>query len=347
MPSSSSNHIKAKRVAIVYSVYMPINGRAREAEAERAVAEAAQQAAAAMQQGGLARPMLLPIRDSLSSICANLNRLRPDVLVNLCEGFRGRPEFEAHQAGLWELLKIPFTGNSASALQLCRDKFQTKLLMRAAGINVPLGWLANDAADVPHTAGWPLIVKPMSEDGGIGIYRHSVVHTQADLAVQIKRIVNRYARPALVEQYIDGREFNVAIIERRGLEVLPISEILFGDLSDGMPRLVGYQAKWQPRHEYYRKTTPQCPAQLPERAAEVLRTAALRAWAAAGLRGYARFDFRMDRRGRIYLLEINPNPDTSLDAGLARALDAAGIKYSDFWVSQVQMACRRKRGAAC
>ena len=94
------------------------------------------------------------------------------------------------------MLKIPFTGNSASALQLCRDKFQTKLLMRAAGINVPLGWLANDAADVPHTAGWPLIVKPMSEDGGIGIYRHSVVHTQADLAVQIKRIVNRYAAHA-------------------------------------------------------------------------------------------------------------------------------------------------------
>ena len=88
-------HIKAKRVAIVYSVYMPINGRASEAEAERAVAAAAHQAAAAMQQGGLARPMLLPIRDSLSSICANLNRLRPDVLVNLCEGFRGRPEFEA------------------------------------------------------------------------------------------------------------------------------------------------------------------------------------------------------------------------------------------------------------
>ncbi len=122
-------------------------------------------------------------------------------------------------------------------------------------------------------------------------------------------------RPALVEQYIDGREFNVAVIERRGLEVLPIAEIRFDGLLAGALRLVGYQAKWQPRHEYYRNTTPQCPARLPGAGRPGLARGALRAWTAAGLRGYARFDFRMDRRGRIYLLEINPNPDTSLDAG--------------------------------
>ncbi len=342
-----ANHTKTKRVAIVYSVYMPLSGRTGEAAAEQAVAGAARQAAAALAQAGWPRPALLPVRDSVPDICARLRRLRPAALVNLCEGFRGRPEYEAHLAGLWELLEIPFTGNGARALQLCQDKFQTKLLLRAAGVNVPDGWLAAAAADVPRTAGWPLIVKPAAEDGGIGIYRHSVVRRRTDLAVQIRRVARRYARPALVEQYIDGREFNVAVIERRGLEVLPIAEIRFDGLPAGAPRLVGYQAKWQPRHEYYRNTTPQCPARLPERAARALREAALRAWTAAGLRGYARFDFRMDRRGRIYLLEINPNPDTSLDAGLARALAAADIGYADFWSAQVRAAGRGKRGAAC
>ncbi len=341
-----AKHTK-ERVVVVYNAYMPMTGRTREAAAEQAVAGAADQAAAALAQAGWRRPALLPVRDSVPDICKSLQRLRPAVLVNLCEGFRGRPSGEPDVAGLWELLGIPFTGNDARALRLCQDKFQTKLLLRAAGVNVPDGWLAEIAGDVPRTAGWPLIVKPAAEDGGIGIYRHSVVRSRAELAAQIRRVTARYVRPALVEQYIDGREFNVAVIERRGPEVLPIAEILFGDLPAGAPRLVGFQAKWQPRHEYYRKTVPQCPARLPARAAGELRRAALRAWAAAGLRGYARFDFRMDRRGRIYLLEINPNPDTSRDAGLARALAAAGLDYPDFWRAQVLAAGRRKRGAAC
>ncbi len=343
----TSTHKKPKRVAIVYNVYMPRNGGTREAAAEQAVAGAARQAAAALAQAGWRRPALLPVRDNVQDVCSRLQRLRPDALVNLCEGFRGRPEFEAHLAGLWELLNISFTGNSAHALRLCQDKFQTKLLLRAAGVNVPDGWLAASAADVPQAAPWPLIVKPAAEDGGIGIYRNSVVRNRAGLAAQIRLVTARYQRPALVERFIEGREFNIAVIEQNGPQVLPPAEIIFSDLPPGAPRLVGYQAKWQPGHEYYRKTIPQCPARLPERAARALREAALRAWTAAGLRGYARFDFRMDRRGRIYLLEINPNPDTSLDAGLARALAAAGIGYSDFWNAQVKAAWRGKRGAAC
>ena len=337
----------ANRLVIVYSAYIPMTGRIQEAAAEQAVATAAQQAADALVQAGLSRPAMLPVRDSISGICGRLQRFRPTALVNLCEGFRGQPAYEAQIAGLWELLGIPFTGNSARALRLCQDKFQTKLLLHAAGVNVPDGWLARGVADVPRTAGWPLIVKPAAEDGGIGIYGHSVVGARAALAERIGQITRRYAQPALVEQYIDGREFNVAVIERRGLEVLPLTEILFQDLPPNAPRLVGYQAKWRPQHEYYRKTVPQCPAKLAPRPAAELRRAALRAWSAAGLRGYARFDFRMDRRGRIYLLEINPNPDTSRDAGLARALAAAGVAYPEFWRGQLKAALPNKRGSTC
>ncbi len=339
--------LSSQPIVVAYNSYLPLKNRAREAASEKAIAVAARQAAAALKEAGWHKTALLPIADNLQEACRRLSRLKPLALVNLCEGFRGQPQLEAQMAGLWELLNFPYTGNRARALQLCQNKYQTKLLLSSIGVRVPKAWLATTENDIPQTVPWPLIVKPVAEDGGIGIYARSVVHDRSDLAAQIRRITRRYAQPALVEQYIEGREFNVAVIERPELAVLPVTEILFKNLKSGLPHLVGFQAKWQEQHFYYRKTVPQCPADLAPRLTAELQQAALRAWTIAGLRGYARFDVRLDQRGRFWFLEINPNPDTSRGAGLARALEAADIAYAGFWAAQIEVALRRAKGILC
>ncbi len=182
-----ANHTKTKRVAIVYSVCLSAAGPAKRRRNRRPARRGRRRRR--RKPAGPGRRC--SVRDSVPDIRARLRRLRPAALVNLCEGFRGRPEYEAHLAGLWELL-IPFTGNGARALQLCRDKFQTKLPLRAAGVNVPDGW-AGCRRRGCCDGRWPLIVKPAAEDGGIGIYRHSVVRRRTDLAVQIRRVARRYA----------------------------------------------------------------------------------------------------------------------------------------------------------
>ncbi|MCA1808986.1 MAG: ATP-grasp domain-containing protein [Lentisphaerae bacterium] len=330
-------------MAIVYNTYIPVAGRNAEAQAELATAAAARRAAAAVRACGW-RPVMFPVGASLPGVISRLRRRRPALLVNLCEGFAGRPGHEAHMAGLWELLGLPFTGNTARALSICQNKYQAKLLLQAAGVATPPGWLARRAADVPGPLHFPLIVKPVAEDGGIGVYHESVVNGRRQLEDRIRRVVRRYAQPALVEHYIDGREFNVAIIEEKEPLVLPLSEIVFQDFPAGQPRIVGYQAKWHPEHDSYRHTVPQCPASAPRAAAVGMRRAALRAWHCLGLRGYARFDFRLDACNRFYLLEANPNPDPAPDAGLARAWAATGRSYPDFWRGQAQTALRRWKG---
>lgn len=334
--------ITPENVVITYAPYTSINGRQAESAAELAVADAARHAAMALQQAGR-QPKVFPTSGRMPDICRRLLRLKPRVLVNLCESFNGLPHHEANMAGLWELLDIPFTGNSAAALRLCQDKYRTKLLLRSVGIPTPEGWIANRAADVPRAVRWPLIIKPVAEDGGIGIYRHSVAGNRIELEAAIQRITRRYRQPALVEQFIDGREFNIAIIEHKGLQVLPPAEIVFENWPAATPRIVGFEAKWRPRHQYYRNTVPRCPADIPKRLTNRLGRNALAAWAAAGLRGYARFDFRADSVGKIFLLEINPNPDTVPDSGLGRMLTTAGILEKEFWRAQIETALKCQR----
>ena len=163
------------------------------------------------------------------------------------------------------------------------------------------------------------------------------------LRKQVARVLVAYDQPALVESFMDGREINAAIVEESGPRVLSLSEILFQHYPAGLPRIVGYDAKWQAAHPTCRGTVPVCPAPVSPALAQRLTRSALQAWAVLKLRGYARVDFRLDARSRPYILEVNPNPDTSREAGLARSLAAKGVAYADFWQSQVRLALKRNK----
>jgi len=332
-------------VGILYNAFDRRRVRPRETLSERAVEQAAREAGAALNAAGY-RILWLPVRSRVDAFLETLRRRRPAAIVNLCEGFSGGAAGEVSVAGLLELLGIPFTGSGPCALAQCLDKFSAKCLLRGCGLPTPRGWLAAEAGDVPEGAGFPLIVKPVAEDAGIGIYPESVVRTRADLARRIGQVVRDYGRRALVEAFVEGREINVAVAELPEPRVLPFSEIVFDRYPPGLPRLVGYDAKWRGRHPAARGTRPVCPAPLAPALARRLSECALRAWRILDLRGCVRLDFRVDLRGRPFLLEVNPNPDTSRSAGLMRALAAAGVSPEAFWRIQVETARRRWKEAA-
>ena len=326
------------RIGILFNAFdARRHGADSEAASEQAVESAADQAAQALKGAGR-KVVRLPAAGSVAGLVKRIRRARVDVVVNLCEGFRNDPKLEAQAAGLLELMELRYTGCGSRTLALCQNKYQTNALLAARGIRVPRGWLAGTDRDLPGTLPFPMIVKPNAEDASRGIYPESVVRTRGAMRKQIARVTERYGAPALVEEFVDGREFNVAVIQAPEPRALPVSEIEFRDFPKDQPHIVGYPAKWDATHPSYRQTVAVCPARLSDSMTGAMKHLALRAFVELNLRGYGRVDFRTDAQGRPVIIEVNPNPDTNRDAGLMRALVTTGIPVSEFWLGQVRLA---------
>jgi D-alanine-D-alanine ligase len=330
----------APNVAIVYNAYEPRPTATGERLSEESVAEMAQQAQEAVRSLGLGTT-LVPLQRSLLNFLNRVKELNPDALVNLCEGYFGRPQWESNVAGIFELLGLAFTGNGAKTLALCQDKFKAKAVLKAAGLPTAPAQLMMTGAE-PLELKFPLIVKPNAEDASLGVYPESVVRDEEALRRQVRRCLDNYKQPVLVEAFIDGREFNVSVMENGEARALPVSEIDYSAMPKDMPRILGYDAKWFEDHPLYQKTPPVCPAPIDDEMRARLQGLAEAAFRTMGCRDYARVDFRMDGKGRPFILEVNPNPDISTNAGYARALRAAGIEYAAFWGVMVDNALKRR-----
>jgi D-alanine-D-alanine ligase len=172
-----------------------------------------------------------------------------------------------------------------------------------------------------------------------------VVTDQDRLNERVAHLLENYGPPVLVEQFIRGREFNVAVVEAPDLRVLPVSEILFVDKDPTFWPIVTYDAKWKPGSRDYEATPPRYPARVSERLAAKLGELARKAFRLLGCRDYARVDFRVRTGGKPYILEVNPNPDFSPLAGLSGGLQSAGLTHAGFTLELVQRALARGRGA--
>jgi D-alanine-D-alanine ligase len=285
---------------------------------------AASVAGGLVEAGFDARPV--PFGTEPGALCAALRGF--DAVFNLSEGPLDCPQKEPHGAALLELLRIPYTGNGPAALSLCNDKALAKALLSQAGIPTPRHRLY---AAVPRERSglrFPVIVKPAREDGSSGIGEESVVPTEAALRRRVAHVVGRFRQEALAEEFVGGREFNVAVLGN-GTAADPHRALPPGELAYDDPafRVCSYESKWDPAHPSYTAIRPVVPAVAPASLRKRLREGALACAARFGLRGYARVDFRLDADGAPNVLEVNPNPDISPDAGMARAAAAAGIPY--------------------
>ncbi len=261
-----------------------------------------------------------------------------DVVFNIAEGFKGRSR-ESQVPALLELLDIPYTGSDPAALSVSLDKALAKRMVRTHGILTPQYLVMHTGKerlprDMPP---YPLIVKPVAEGTSKGVSRRSIVADEAELREVVREIVGKYAQPALVEQYLAGREFTLGLLGERRPRVLPPMEIVFLDASDPTP-VYSFELKqdWNDKIRY------EVPARLTPREQERLERAARECFAALGCRDVARLDFRMDALGRVYFIEANPLPGLAPGwSDLVLIAQAAGIEYRALIGEILSFAIRR------
>ncbi|HQF41539.1 MAG TPA: ATP-grasp domain-containing protein [Ignavibacteriaceae bacterium] len=288
----------------------------------------------------------LNIKDDLLVFLNEINNNPPDVIFNFVEIYKEKPRLEMNFVGLYELLGIPYTGAPAITLANCQSKFLTKKLLNYHGIKTAKFLLFKEIPEkINPEIKYPVIVKPAYEDASVGIENESIVTNTEALKRRIEYVFKHFDQAALVEEFIEGREFNVSVMGDQKLKALPISEIDFSKMPDHLHNIVSYQAKWDPHHESYHKTIPVCPAKISKSLEEKLKQTAISAFKIMGTRDYARVDMRVTNDEEIFVLEVNPNPDLTEGAGFMRSAHAAGMSYAQALKKIVMLAYERGKRA--
>lgn len=299
---------------------------------------------------------LLPVGDCITSGLQTIRDFRPDLVFNLCEGVLGRTRWEAHFVLALDLLGVPYCGCDAVTIALCQDKGFVKQFLRQIGVATPPGFslaagcpegqALRDIEALLHAASsGRVIVKPVCEDGGIGVDAESVVTDPAAALARARAIWTNYRQPALVESFIDGPEFNLAMYHADGgLVTLPPGQIVFAPSLVPEHRVVGWKAKWDLGSHEDLSTESRITRDLdPALLAEIRHTCS-RAATMLGMTGYCRFDLRQHEDGRIHIIDINANPDIGPDSGFRKALAAAEIRFIDFLEQMIMARLMPRRG---
>ncbi|MBU0702885.1 MAG: D-alanine--D-alanine ligase [Chloroflexi bacterium] len=306
--------------------------------AGQSVIACAQAVADALQRAGY-QVARVPIHDNVESALTPYPPARW-LVFNLGEGLDGRLFEEARIAWALEAKGYCFTGSGGDTIARSTHKARAKTLLAAHGVSTPPWWLLRHPDEIKRLAAalpFPLIVKPVAEDASIGVGPDAVVHTISALRDRVAFVVECYRQAALVEVFVDGREFNIALWGDPP-QVLPLAEIDFSAFDDPYARIVSFAAKWEVDSFEYHHTPVLCPAPVASRLGNRIADAARRAWAAIGCRGYARVDIRVSDEGTPYIVEVNCNPDLSPDAGFYCAARAAGHSYESMAVHILETA---------
>jgi D-alanine-D-alanine ligase len=287
----------------------------------------------------------LGITHDMVPVLTELRARRPAAVFNLCESIYGDNRFESLLPQILELENIPFTGSGPFPLSLALRKEKVKEVLRARGLPVPRGGMVSIESDLAGLElRFPVIVKPAREDASVGITRASVVHDQAAMTERVRHIFDHYRQPALVEEFIEGREVYISMLGRVGQEpqVFPFFEIDFSDMPASWPKIVSFEGKWLEDSIEYKGTRPvRCEGLSPELCDKMTRTA-LDAFQTIGLRDYGRVDIRLTPEGTPYIIDVNPNCDLSdLAGGFSRAAKAGGLAYKDVILRLVGLALSR------
>jgi len=255
---------------------------------------------------------------------ALIETTKPDLVFNMAEGIKGRNR-ESQVPSLLELLDIPYSGSDPAALNIALDKALAKKIVRQHGIPTPDFFIMTTGKErVPKDMSFPMIVKPVAEGSSKGVHATSVVENEAELREAAQKMIVKYDQPALVEDYIGGREFTVGMLGERRPKVLPPMEVVFLDKEQTRP-VYSFEFKqdWSSKIRY------DVPASLEPGEQKALERAARECFIALGCRDVARVDFRMDEHGKIYFLECNPLPGLTPGwSDLVLIAKAAGIEYN-------------------
>jgi D-alanine-D-alanine ligase len=261
------------------------------------------------------------------------------VVFNWCEELPGAPRSDHVVAQILETLKFTYTGSPPEVLEFSWNKPAVKALLQKKGIATP-HW---QVLPINRSASWncfPAIVKPTFEHCSYGITTDAVALNPQELEERITYVQDVFQQPALVEDFIDGREFHVTLWGNGTVETLPAAEMDFTVFADLRDRLCTFDSKFTPGSLHYEKIELRIPAALNEQERLKLNQTALRAYEALGCRDYARIDLRY-RNGIFYVLDVNPNADLSPDTSMVYAAEAAGFSYGSVGSRLVNLAAQR------
>jgi D-alanine-D-alanine ligase len=277
---------------------------------------------------------------------ARLHADPPDLLFNLCESMDGDPRNEPTFAGLLDLFSIRYTGADLVALASCLHKQRTKDILIAHGVPTPPYCFLRAMNELEDTMldalAYPYFVKLAHEDASLGITEANVVRTPEQLRERTRELMAEFDEPVLAERYVEGREVNVTMLGYGdAVRVLPLHEIDFAAMPPDRPRIVSYAAKWDENHVDYAGTKPVPLRDVAPMVVAEIERVSLAAYRALDLRDYGRVDLRVDTDGVPWVIDVNPNPDISPDAGVARAAAAAGMSYPILVRTLAEIAMRR------
>jgi len=281
----------------------------------------------------------LTVRDADLASC--FRGYDPDnhIVFNWCEDIPGIPHSEAMVPQILEDLKFTYTGSSPDVLNFCWDKVKVKQLMNLRNIATPR-WAVCDSLETNGWACYPAIVKPSMEHCSFGVTAEAVVRSPEELRSRIAFILENFRQPALVEDFIDGREFHVTFWGNKVVEMLPPAEMDFCAFDDVRERLCTYESKFLPGSRHYEKIALKLPAPLSETEYSDLQSTGEQTYRAFGCRDYARLDIRL-RNGIFYVIDVNPNSDVSIEASMACAAEAAGLTYGQMIAHIIRLAAQR------
>jgi D-alanine-D-alanine ligase len=271
--------------------------------------------------------VMVPAKNELESFARDLSQYSPrsTFVFNVCDGFAGDNFSASLIPQVLKDLGFKYTGSKAEAVRLCTDKARAKRRLLKQGVPTPAYQLfSKPRGDVALQ--FPAIVKPVHEDASMGINENSVVTNASDMFQRVDYVVSEYRQPALVEEYITGREFSVSMWGNGTMEVMPITEHDFSAMDDPLKSLLTYESKWIEDSFTYNEFRVICPAELTSVEEENVKNVAVGAFRAIGLRDFGRVDMRY-RDGIPYVIDINELPDLAPDAGFARSAEMAGFPY--------------------
>ncbi len=267
--------------------------------------------------------------DDLGAIRNAISQVDPDITFNLLEEFHQVSVYDYHVASYLELIKQPYTGCNPRGLLLARDKALSKQIMLYHRIATPrfLVIPRGKKFHIPKRLDYPLLVKSTTEDASFGLSRSSVVHDESSLREQVTHCHGKIGTDALVEEYIEGREFYVGVLGNDRLRVLPVWELSFKKLPQGVPNIATAQVKWDYKYQEKVGVETGRPSDLSSTTDSAIQRICKRVFRALCLSGYARIDLRMKENGEIFVLEANPNPNLSFGEDFAESAAAIGMKY--------------------
>lgn len=296
-------------------------------------------------QTALAREHQVSLVEANLEAFDSLRRLQPDLVFNMAEGLLGASR-EAQLPAIFDMLGLAYTGSDPVTLGICLDKRRTKEILAYHGVATPRFTTVTCMDQVPSRLRYPLMVKPILEGSSKGVPDASLVYNRKALIRQVEKVLDVYRQPALIEEFLPGREFTVAVLGNDpNLRILPIVEINFDALPAGVNPIYSYEAKWIWDREEQPLQIFTCPACLDAPLQQSIEDLCQRAFTVLGCRDWCRIDVRLDSRGIPHIIELNPLPGIlprpEQNSCFPKAARAAGLSYDDLILSVVDAATER------